>query len=91
MATLVISIEVPPIGELEISGDGSSPTDAQMDEETRAPEVSKTSSRLTSHRCRTDLYIGRITSHGSNCSGRRFGRSSTITCCLSQLTLETPG
>jgi hypothetical protein len=36
MATLAISIDVPPIGELEISGDGSSPTDAQMDEEMHA-------------------------------------------------------
>jgi hypothetical protein len=33
MATLVISIDLPPDGELEISGKGSSPTDAQMAEE----------------------------------------------------------
>lgn len=33
MTTLVISIDLPPIGELETSGDGSSPTDAQMAEE----------------------------------------------------------
>jgi len=36
MPTLVISIDLPPTGELEISGDGSSPTDAQMAEETQA-------------------------------------------------------
>ena len=36
MATLAISIGLPPVGELETSGDGSSPTDAQMGEETRA-------------------------------------------------------
>ena len=35
MATLAISIDLPPVGELEISGDGSSPTDAQMAEETQ--------------------------------------------------------
>jgi hypothetical protein len=33
MATLVISIDLPPVGELEISGNGSSSTDAQMAEE----------------------------------------------------------
>jgi hypothetical protein len=36
MGTLAISIQVPPIGELETSGDGSSPTQAQMDEEMAA-------------------------------------------------------
>jgi hypothetical protein len=36
MATLVISIDLPPVGELETSGDGTSPTDAQMAEETHA-------------------------------------------------------
>ena len=36
MGTLAISIQVPPVGELETSGDGSSPTQAQMDEETAA-------------------------------------------------------
>ena len=36
MATLAISIGLPPVGELETSGDGSSPTDAQMAEEERA-------------------------------------------------------
>ena len=38
MSTLVISIDLPPTGELETSGDGSSPTDAQMAEETQARE-----------------------------------------------------
>jgi hypothetical protein len=37
MATLAIGIDVPPIGELETSGDGSSPTDAPMDEDMRVP------------------------------------------------------
>ena len=35
MATLAISIDLPPAGELETSGDGTSPTDAQMAEETK--------------------------------------------------------
>jgi hypothetical protein len=33
MATMAISIDLPPVGELEISGRGTSPTDAQMAEE----------------------------------------------------------
>lgn len=36
MATLAISIDLPPVGELETSGDGSSPTDAQTAEESQA-------------------------------------------------------
>ena len=36
MATLAISIDLPPTGELETVGNGISPTQAQMDEETRA-------------------------------------------------------
>ena len=36
MATIAISIDLPPVGELETSGDGTSPTDAQMDEEKQA-------------------------------------------------------
>jgi len=36
MATLAITIDLPPAGELEISGNGSSPTQAQMDEEMKA-------------------------------------------------------
>lgn len=36
MATLAISIVLPPTGELETTGDGSSPTQAQMDEEMKA-------------------------------------------------------
>ena len=36
MSTLTISIDLPPTGELEISGNGSSPTDDQMAEELRA-------------------------------------------------------
>jgi len=36
MATMAISIDLPPVGELETSGDGTSPTDAQMDEEMHA-------------------------------------------------------
>ena len=36
MPTLAITIDVPPIGELEISGNGSSPTNAQMAEEKQA-------------------------------------------------------
>jgi hypothetical protein len=35
VATLAISIDLPPSGELETSGDGTSPTDAQMAEETQ--------------------------------------------------------
>jgi len=33
MAAMAISIDLPPVGELETSGNGSSPTDAQMAEE----------------------------------------------------------
>jgi hypothetical protein len=33
MGTLMVEIDVPPVGELETSGDGSSPTQQQMDEE----------------------------------------------------------
>lgn len=36
MATLTISIDLPPTGELETTGDGTSPTQAQMDEEMKA-------------------------------------------------------
>ena len=36
MSTLTISIHLPPTGELETSGDGSSPTEAQMAEEMQA-------------------------------------------------------
>jgi hypothetical protein len=36
VATLTLSIDLPPVGELETSGDGTSPTDAQMEEETQA-------------------------------------------------------
>ena len=36
MATMAISIDLPPVGELETSGNGSSPTDAQMAEEEKA-------------------------------------------------------
>jgi len=35
MAVVVIRIEMPPQGELETSGDGSSPTDEQMAEESQ--------------------------------------------------------
>ncbi len=35
MPTLAIDITVPPTGELEISGDGTAPTDAQAEEESR--------------------------------------------------------
>jgi hypothetical protein len=38
MSTLIVHIEVPAVGELELTGDGSSPTDAQMTEETAARE-----------------------------------------------------
>jgi hypothetical protein len=33
---LTISIDLPPAGELETTGDGTSPTQAQMDEEMKA-------------------------------------------------------
>jgi len=36
VATLAISIVLPPTGELETTGDGTSPTQAQMDEEMKA-------------------------------------------------------
>jgi hypothetical protein len=36
VATLAITIDLPPAGELEISGNGGSPTQAQMDEEMKA-------------------------------------------------------
>jgi hypothetical protein len=36
VATLAITIDMPPAGELETSGEGSSPTDAQVAEESQA-------------------------------------------------------
>ena len=39
MATLAISIDLPPTGDLETTGNGTSPTQAQMDEETRARQT----------------------------------------------------
>ena len=36
VATVVITIDLPPTGELETSGDGTAPTDAQMAEESQA-------------------------------------------------------
>ena len=39
MATMAISLDLPPVGELETSGDGSSPTDAQMAEEEKARQT----------------------------------------------------
>jgi hypothetical protein len=36
MATLAISVVLPPAGELETTGDGTSPTQSQMDEEMKA-------------------------------------------------------
>jgi hypothetical protein len=36
MGTLIVEIDVPPVGELETSGDGTSPTQEQMDEEQSA-------------------------------------------------------
>ncbi|MDQ1537863.1 MAG: hypothetical protein QOE58_2256 [Actinomycetota bacterium] len=33
MPTLAIKVDLPPVGELETSGDGRSPSDAQMEEE----------------------------------------------------------
>ncbi len=38
MSTLIVHIEVPPVGDLEQTGDGTSPTDEQMAEETAARE-----------------------------------------------------
>ena len=35
MATLAISVDLPPTGELETIGNGTSPTQSQMDEETK--------------------------------------------------------
>ncbi len=39
MATLAITIDLPPAGELETTGDGSAPTQAQMDEESAARQA----------------------------------------------------
>jgi hypothetical protein len=36
MGSLIVEIDVPPVGELETSGDGTSPTQEQMDEEQAA-------------------------------------------------------
>jgi hypothetical protein len=36
MGTLIVEIDVPPVGDLETSGDGGSPTQEQMDEEQAA-------------------------------------------------------
>ncbi len=39
MGNLIAVIDVPPVGELEMSGDGSSPTQEQMDEEQAARDA----------------------------------------------------
>jgi hypothetical protein len=38
MGNLIVQIDAPPVGELELTGDGSNPTDSQMAEETAARE-----------------------------------------------------
>jgi hypothetical protein len=38
MSNLVVQIDIPAVGELELTGQGSNPTDAQMAEETAARE-----------------------------------------------------
>ena len=38
MASLIVTVDVPPVGELELTGDGRSPSDAQMAEEMAARE-----------------------------------------------------
>jgi hypothetical protein len=38
MSNLIVQIDVPAVGELELTGRGSNPTDAQMAEETAARE-----------------------------------------------------
>ncbi len=63
MATLAISIDLPPAGELETTGNGTSPTQPQMDEETRARQrfVDTVSSYLKSLPSTPPHAIGNVT------------------------------
>ena len=63
MATLAISIDLPPTGELETAGNGSSPTQAQMDEETRARQ----------------RFVDMVTSYLKSLPGTRPHRSGNVT------------
>ena len=63
MATLAISIDLPPTGELEIAGNGTSPTQAQMDEETRARQ----------------RFVDMVTSYLKSLPGARPHRAGNVT------------
>ena len=68
---LVISIEMPPTGELETSGNGSSPTGPQMAEEMAARQefldlVSPLLEKLPNRPFRRSGNISRISLHGGS-------------------------
>ena len=63
MATLAISIDLPPTGELETAGNGTSPTQAQMDEETRARQ----------------RFVDIVTSYLKSLPGTRAHRARNVT------------
>ena len=88
MATVAMSIDLPPSGELEITGDGTSRTQAQMDQEIQARQnfIEAVSPHLKSLPERKPRRPGM--SRVPNCRAARSGRSSTITCCSSPWTSE---
>jgi hypothetical protein len=88
VATLAISIVFPPTGELETTGHGTSPTQAQMDEEMEARRNFIDTVSPTSSRFRKGLHIGLGTSHAWNCWAATSGRNSTVTCCSLPSTSE---
>jgi hypothetical protein len=63
VATLAISIDLPPTGELETAGNGISPTQAQMDEETRARQ----------------RFVDMVTSYLKSLLGTRPHRAGNVT------------
>jgi hypothetical protein len=63
VATLAISIDLPPTGELETAGNGTSPTQAQMDEETRARQ----------------RFVDMVTSYLKSLLGTRPHRAGNVT------------
>src|SRR4029077_11115093 len=89
VATLAITIDLPPTGELETSGNGSSPTQAQQDEEMKARQyfIDLVSPYLESLPERPPHRAGNVSR--SSCWAGMSGQSSTTTCCSSRSTSLT--
>ena len=79
MAGLIIEIDVPPVGELELTENGSSASDTQRAEEMAARERIVDGLRPTCRRCRSGRLTGREMSATCNCWARTQGRISTTT------------